>query len=123
MSTPTAAIPRLGSIVLDCPDTLALARFYATLLDWPEPEGDERWATVRPAQGGTLIQFQRVDDFRAPTWPEGERPQMLHLDLTVDDMEASHERALKLGARLLDEKPEHFRVYADPAGHPFCLCV
>jgi hypothetical protein len=39
----------------------------------------------------------------------------------VDDLEAAHERAISLGARLLDTQAK-FRVYADPVGHPFCLC-
>jgi hypothetical protein len=69
------------------------------------------------------IEFQRVTGYRPPTWPEGERPQMLHLDFNVADLDAGHDRALQLGARLLaDESPE-FRVYTDPAGHPFCLCA
>jgi len=42
----------------------------------------------------------------------------------VDDMDAEHTRAVGLGAKLLDDSADHpsFRVYADPAGHPFCLC-
>ncbi|HWD01148.1 MAG TPA: VOC family protein, partial [Amycolatopsis sp.] len=43
--------------------------------------------------------------------------------LDVTDLEAAHERVLDLGAKLLDDSPETFRVYADPAGHPFCLCA
>jgi hypothetical protein len=40
---------------------------------------------------------------------------------------ASGEKAVSLGARLLQpaddpEAAEVFQVYADPAGHPFCLC-
>ena len=43
----------------------------------------------------------------------------------VDDADEAQQRAIELGARLLDASPEHdtFRVYADPAGHPFCLCT
>ncbi len=117
----TAAIPRLGSVVLDCPDPTALADFYARLLDWPIARSDEDWVSLA-GPAGILIEFQRAPDYRPPTWPDPERPQMLHLDLTVDDLDAAHDRALGLGARLLDTQ-ESFRVYADPADHPFCLCA
>lgn len=57
-------------------------------------------------------------------------PQQLHLDTTVPtaaDLDVAHERALALGARLLydrsDDPEEPLRVYADPAGHPFCIFV
>jgi catechol 2,3-dioxygenase-like lactoylglutathione lyase family enzyme len=117
----TSAVPRLGSVVLDCPDPRALADFYVRLLDWPPAKStEERWATIE-GPGGAQIEFQRASDYRQPTWPDPEVPQMFHLDLLVDDMDAAHERALTIGARLLDEQ-HSFRVYADPAGHPFCLC-
>ena len=72
--------------------------------------------------GGAKVEFQGVADYVAPTWPEGDKPQMFHLDLTVEDLPAAHERAVGIGAKLLDEQ-KTFRVYADPAGHPFCLCA
>ncbi|HWM06739.1 MAG TPA: VOC family protein [Actinophytocola sp.] len=117
----TTAVPRLGSVVLDCPDPHALADFYARLLDWPTDERDDQgWATIE-GPAGAMIEFQRAADYQPPTWPEPDRPQMLHLDLRVDDLDAAHERAVELGAQLLDTQ-RTFRVYADPAGHPFCLC-
>lgn len=116
------AVPRFGSVVLDCPDPAALAGFYARLLDWPAPEVQDGnwWATVEGP--GVKVEFQRADDYAAPTWPSVERPQMFHLDLRVDDLSAAHDRAVALGARHLDTQSS-FRVYADPAGHPFCLCA
>ncbi len=108
-----------GSVVLDCPDPNELAGFYARLLDWPAPEPDDDWVTL---EGPVKIEFQKADDYRPPTWPDPERPQMFHFDLTVDDLDAAHDRAIDLGARLLDTR-KTFRVYADPAGHPFCLCA
>ena len=118
----TAAIPTFGSVVLDCPDPAALADFYARLLDWPAAEVDEggEWVTLR-SPNGVLVEFQRVDDYRAPSWPSQDSAQQFHLDLTVTDMDAAHERALEIGAKHLDTQ-KTFRVYADPAGHPFCLC-
>ena len=50
----------------------------------------------------------------------------MHLDLHVDDPRAAHSEAIALGARLLQAAPdlgsdEGRQVYADPAGHPFCI--
>jgi catechol 2,3-dioxygenase-like lactoylglutathione lyase family enzyme len=117
------ATPTFGSVCLDCPDPAALARFYRALLDWDEPKIEDGWVTLINPQGGARLEFQRVDDYHAPEWPSPEKPQQAHLDLDVTDLEAAHERALGLGARLLDDSPKTFRVYADPVGHPFCLCA
>ncbi|MDQ0377782.1 VOC family protein [Amycolatopsis thermophila] len=119
-----SAVPRLGAIVLDCPDPAELAGFYARLLDLPEPKVDDDgdWADLN-GPGGVRVSFQRAESYRPPEWPGQDVPQQLHLDLDVTDLEAAHERALSLGAKLLDDAPRTFRVYADPAGHPFCLCA
>ena len=120
-----SAVPTLGVVALDCPDPVALAEFYRAVLDWPAPEvvEDGHWVTLRNPEGGAGLAFQRVPDYRPPAWPSADNPQQLHLDLNVTDLEAAHERVLGLGAKLLDDKPETFRVYADPVGHPFCLCA
>ncbi|WAL65300.1 VOC family protein [Amycolatopsis cynarae] len=119
-----SAVPTFGCVVLDCPDPGELARFYAALLEWPEPVGewDGHWFTVTGPQG-VKIAFQRVEGYRPPEWPGQAVPQQFHLDLDVADLDAGQERALALGSKLLDDSHETFRVYADPAGHPFCLCV
>ena len=127
-------------VVLDCTDARALAEFYRELLgltyrsgDEPPASGiDERgqdWLVLRDP-GGVQLAFQQVAELPEVTWPDGPHPQMLHLDLTVDsatDLESEHEHALGLGARLLldrsDDPEEALRVYADPAGHPFCIFV
>lgn len=120
-----SAVPTLGVVALDCPDPVALAGFYRAVLEWDAPEvaEDGHWVTLANPAGGAGIAFQRVPDYRPPAWPSAENPQQLHLDLNVTDLEAAHERVLGLGAKLLDDRPETFRVYADPVGHPFCLCA
>ncbi|MTD58720.1 VOC family protein [Amycolatopsis pithecellobii] len=117
-------VPTLRSIVLDCPEPERLARFYSELLDWGEPEadGDGSWVDLR-GPDGVKISFQRVEGYRPPEWPGQNVPQQLHLDLTAEDLSASRERTLSLGAKLLDASNQQFHVYADPDGHPFCLCV
>lgn len=119
-----SAKPKLGAVVLDCPDPAGLAGFYARLLDLPEPKVDDdgSWADLADPSG-VRVSFQRAESYRAPEWPGQDVPQQFHLDLDVTDLEAAHTRALSLGAKLLDDAPERFRVYADPVGHPFCLCA
>ena len=92
------------------------------------PDGDE-WLVLRNP-GGVQLAFQRTDALPRSTWPDSEVPQQLHLDMSVQttaDLDQQHERALGLGARLVydryDDPVEPLRVYADPAGHPFCIFV
>ncbi len=131
----------LRQVVIDGTDARALANFYRELLglryrdgDEPPPPGEpdprEDWLVLVDGEGSPRLAFQQVAELPEPTWPHGPRPQMMHLDLTVPSTEAllaHHERALGLGARLLldrfDDPEEPLRVYADPAGHPFCIFV
>lgn len=134
--------PQFRQPVLDCTDARALAEFYRQLLDWtyragdeppppgePDPHGQD-WLVLHDDAGATRIAFQQVSSLPTVTWPEGPVPQQLHLEFIVPTraaLEAQHERVLGLGARLLydrtDDPEEPLRVYADPAGHPFCLFV
>jgi hypothetical protein len=66
--------------------------------------------------------FQQVSEYNPPQWPDPARPQQAHLDILVDDLDAGEARALELGASRLAGGGEQFRVFTDPAGHPFCLC-
>ncbi|MBD0293313.1 MAG: VOC family protein [Jiangellaceae bacterium] len=134
--------PKVLQTVLDCTNARLLAEFYRSLLGFryrpgdeppdagePDPRGQD-WLVLRDAAGSNRLAFQQVSALPEATWPEGPIPQQLHLDLTVgtrDDLDVQHERALSLGARLLadrsDDPEEPLRVYADPAGHPFCIFV
>lgn len=132
--------PSLRQIVLDTTDTRALAEFYRELLGLQYRPGDEPpapgepdpqdWLVLRQPGGGTQVAFQQVPELPEATWPDGPHPQMLHLDLTVPSASAlrvQHTRALALGARELldrfDDPDEPLYVFADPAGHPFCIFV
>ncbi len=117
------AIARFPTIVIDCPDADALATFYSALLDWkvePSPGG---WIDVR-ADYGQCISFQPVQPYTPPVWPGQEVPQQMHLDVVVDDLDEAEVAVLALGATRHDHQPgTTFRVFLDPAGHPFCLCL
>ena len=65
--------------------------------------------------------FQQVSGYQSPRWPDAAYPQQAHLDFVVDDLDTGQARALELGASRLNAGGERFRVFADPAGHPFCL--
>jgi catechol 2,3-dioxygenase-like lactoylglutathione lyase family enzyme len=131
MTNPSArvGVGRFDTVVIDCPDPLALAEFYAGLLGQDiADDGDDSWQSLRGDGSGVALAFQRATNYVAPRWPDGQ-PQQLHLDLTVDDLAIAHKEALALGARALSptsapgpQDASTFRVYADPAGHPFCLC-
>lgn len=116
------AIARFPTVVIDCPDSEALASFYGAMLGW-SVEVDEGWADIR-ADYGQCISFQQVDDYRPPVWPGQEVPQQFHLDVIVDDLDAGEAAVRELGATLAEHQPgTTFRVFLDPAGHPFCLCT
>ena len=116
------AIARFPAIVLDCPDHRALADFYGTMLDWKTEIRDD-WADIR-ADYGACISFQQVADYTRPEWPGQDVPQQMHLDVMVDDLDAAEQEVLKLGATKAGHQPgTTFRVFLDPAGHPFCLCA
>lgn len=123
------AIARYSITALDCQDPIALADFYAEVTGWSinekliwwNEEGVVGWAQLKSDTGAT-IGFQRVENYRAPTWPEGEIPQQEHLDFEVDDLTLGEAEVLRIGAIKADFQPgEDFQVFFDPAGHPFCL--
>jgi catechol 2,3-dioxygenase-like lactoylglutathione lyase family enzyme len=121
-------IGKLQCVVLDCADVVELSRFYRELLggvvNLPDPRWslDDGWATLH-TESGLVLAFQRAEDHRPPRWPDPARPQQFHLDVGVEDLDQAHEDVLKLGATLLDgsEGKGGWRIFADPAGHPFCL--
>jgi predicted enzyme related to lactoylglutathione lyase len=109
----------LFTVTIDAPDAIGLARFYAQLtgmtVAYEGPEG----AFI--TDGPKSVMFQQIGEYTPPRWPDPAHPQQAHLDLRVDDLDAGQERALELGATRLDGGGDRFRVFADPAGHPFCL--
>jgi catechol 2,3-dioxygenase-like lactoylglutathione lyase family enzyme len=110
-------IGRLHHVVLDCPDPASLAEFYSTLLGQPITYRSEDWVVVAANDASSGLAFQLAPGNRRPAWPDPAVPQQLHLDIMVEDVAVSSPRVLALGATKLDGDD----VYADPAGHPFCL--
>ena len=110
---------RLHHVVLDCPDPRALARFYSALLGQPITHDSDDWVVVAPDDHHSGLAFQLSPDHVPPVWGDPGRPQQVHLDVMTEDPDAAGDQVLALGARLLSGPGGH--VYADPAGHPFCL--
>lgn len=112
-------------VIFDAPDLAAESTFWAGLLGGVV-YADEDWHGVS-VDGEERLGFQLAPNHVPPDWPDGMPQQQVHLDIWGDDLQEAHEKVSSLGARLL--KPaddpnaaQGFQVYADPAGHPFCLC-
>jgi catechol 2,3-dioxygenase-like lactoylglutathione lyase family enzyme len=136
------AFPVLRAVVVDATDARRVAAFYRELLGYeyrsgdepppagsPDPRGDD-WLVLRDRDGIAQLSVQRVAELPAATWPEPGVPQQLHLDMTVAtvaELATQGDRALALGAQLLQDRSadpdEPLYVFADPAGHPFCIFV
>ncbi|NBE99217.1 VOC family protein [Nonomuraea sp. KC401] len=120
-----SGIAQFRTIAFDCPDPQGLAQFYSNLLGWPITSSEEDWVVVSDGGPPRRLAFQLAPDHQPPAWPDPHHPQQIHLDLTVDDMDEAEAQAIKIGARKHEHQPseeDSFRVFLDPAGHPFCLC-
>jgi hypothetical protein len=113
-------------IVFDAGDLAGESAFWAGVLGGVVfPDDDDGWHSVIDADGQWRIGVQLAPDHVPPDWPDG-APQQVHLDLHVDDPASAHDEVIALGARLLQPADdltaaEGHQVYADPAGHPFCI--
>ncbi len=144
-STATTAGPSAPSLIavcIDATDARRLGEFYRQLLGYsyragdeapadgqPDPSGED-WLVLLDGSGTPRLAIQQVDELAPASWPDPSVPQQLHLDMSVGSVEellAQHERVIRLGARMLEDRSESpeesLIVYADPAGHPFCILV
>ena len=122
------AIAKYAYSALDCENPIALAEFYSKITGWAvEPLGDYlpeevTWLELLDEQGKTKMGFQKIDNYRRPTWPVGDVPQQVHLDFHVLDMEKARAEIIAIGAVQAEfQSAEHYQVFFDPEGHPFCL--
>ena len=125
------AIAEYSFTAIDCPDPVALANFYAKITEFEvviahkDTDGEPLWVELVD-NSKTRIAFQRVKNYVKPTWPEGPIPQQAHLDFDVKDLDIAEAELLAIGAikspiQTSSNPDTNFRVYFDPAGHPFCL--
>jgi hypothetical protein len=121
---------------IDCADPINLANFYSSItglkVDVTTENTDSNivWVELKDNQGIPKLAFQKVSNYKAPTWPEGPIPQQLHIDFAVKDLDETEIELLKIGAVKTEFQPgspktndysTEFRVYLDPEGHPFCI--
>jgi catechol 2,3-dioxygenase-like lactoylglutathione lyase family enzyme len=112
-------IGRLHHVIVDCPDPAGLAAFYSELLGFPITWQEYDFVVVSRDGTSSGIAFQLAPGLQPPQWPDPGRPQQMHFDVMVDDVDDAELRVLALGARRLPGPDGRSRVYADPAGHPF----
>jgi catechol 2,3-dioxygenase-like lactoylglutathione lyase family enzyme len=117
-------MPELFAVTIDCPDPAALARFYQSFLGGSLHAPNDTFVALLTG-GQVRLDFQRVANPEPRPWPGPDAARRVHLDFAVDDLEAAEAEVLALGAVLADVQPggERFRVFVDPAGHPFCLAT
>ncbi|WP_165546751.1 VOC family protein [Kribbella soli] len=124
LTKPTDRFGTLARVVIDCADPLPLARFWGGVLDMPRTVEDspDRIVIARDDDRLPMLALQRVPDYQPPRWPDPEYPPQMHFDIGVDDRIEKERLALGLGGTRLPPQGGSCPVYADPAGHPFCLC-
>lgn len=114
-------IGRMHHVVIDCQDPAGLAAFYSELLGLPVTYSSPDFVVVADSDRSSGLAFQLAPGHRAPTWPDEAVPQQVHFDVMVDDVTSASRRVLEIGGRPLPSPDDDGYVFADPAGHPFCL--
>ena len=112
-------------VVFDAADLEEESAFGAAILNGQVARDDE-WHTIFDSAGEWRVGIDLNSTYIRPEWPNGVQQQQVHLNLQVEDQYAAHQEVLSLGATVLEpgksmDTPEGFLVYADPAGHPFCI--
>jgi catechol 2,3-dioxygenase-like lactoylglutathione lyase family enzyme len=117
------AIGRLGTVALECRDPAALAEFYRQLTGQSVVYAEPDWYSLAGDTGEVSLSFQLSREYQPPAWPDPTSSMQFHLHVKVDDLDAAERAVIAIGATKFDEQPspQNFRVFADPAGHPFCL--
>jgi predicted enzyme related to lactoylglutathione lyase len=135
-SPPNARPDRyIGNVTFSSAEPVALGRFWAAALGWPDEDMDEEFLQRLRESG---IDERELTGFYATRNPDGSRPRFLfqrrersrpesypiHLDFSSDDRGAEVERLTALGATVDDAESEAGRrwtVMRDPEGNPFCV--
>ncbi|WP_372351152.1 VOC family protein [Streptomyces sp. KL116D] len=115
----------LTSVIIDAADIETEGAFWHRLLGGSVHRTPTHHFIQAP--GLPVVVVQSAPGHVAPSWPDGTSQQM-HLDFGVQDLATADRTATEAGAIRLrpteestPEGPTGSRVYASPAGHPFCL--
>ena len=118
------AVTGAALVALDVPAKVGIAAGEAV--------GDAGFGDIGVDGGGADAdqdaEMMHVDAFARADIERGESAQLLaqqmHMDVMVADLDAGEQAVTELGATKAEHQPgTTFRVFLDPAGHPFCLCV
>jgi predicted enzyme related to lactoylglutathione lyase len=125
----------IGNITFSCAEPVALGRFYAQALGWPDEEIDDGFirqlldAGMDPSETTAFyvtretptsrprFLFQRREKSRPASYP-------IHLDFRTNDPDGEIARLQLLGASFQEEKSDDgltWSVMRDPEGNPFCV--
>ena len=118
------ALAHLSGVVLECRDPAELAAFYGRLTGWPVVFSDPDSTSIGESPDAAFhLSFQRAPGHEPPVWPDPLSSMQFHLHLRVDDLDEAERAVLALGGMRFDHQPDGVGslVFADPAGHPFCL--
>jgi hypothetical protein len=124
------SIAHYAYTAIDCDNPVELAHFYSKItglmvqpFDLGETAETCEWLELWDENERTKMAFQKIDNYCKPTWPRGGLPQQVHMDFHAKDLEIAEKMLIEIGAAKAEyqPKPHRFRVYLDPAGHPFCI--
>lgn len=111
-------------VAIDCRDLSTMTAFWTTLLgyDRPEPMDSTYWAATHPQRRGPRLVFQAVNDASSGI------KSPFHLDVHVDDVEATVQRVVELGGSRVDLEPivEAGSTWVrclDPEGNVLCVVL
>ncbi|MEU6664809.1 VOC family protein [Streptomyces sp. NPDC046727] len=125
MSTETASAPafRYVAVTFDCADPVELSRFYGEMFGLSVAYATDDFVLLGGEGGAAGLGFNRLPDYRRPTWPDPAQEKQAHIEVGVDDLDTAEARLLGLGATKPEAQPQpdRWRVLLDPAGHPFCI--
>ncbi|MBV2361753.1 VOC family protein [Streptomonospora nanhaiensis] len=113
---------RYAAVTFDCADPAEMARFYGGLLGLPVVYSSDHFVLLG-REGAPGLGFNRLADYRRPTWPDPAQEKQAHIELGVDDLDDAQAHLVANGAVApeFQPSPDRWRVLLDPAGHPFCI--
>lgn len=110
------------SIVVDTRDPVRLADFWATLsgASINRRSSSSEWVVLEGLSGIGYLAFQLVPEPKVGK-------NRIHIDLLVEELDRSIERAVEIGAcrvgEIVEEATNSFHVMRDPEGNEFCLVM
>jgi hypothetical protein len=118
-----AAIGWVSTVALECRDPAGLAEFYHRVTGRPVTFAEPDWYSLAAGPGEASLSFQYSPGHEPPRWPDPQSSMQFHLHVKVEHLDEAERAVLAIGATKLEPQPspEHSRVFADPAGHIFCL--